>query len=914
MPIILWGGLLEGNPLLVTIGFDHTKLLIGLLIVCLPVTLAAQNNLHDVTGAVRDPEGLAVPAANVQLFGPNRVLLAETSTNEWGEFALEGLAPGSYELRIETPTFAPARRILTVPLPEGDRLMISLALNPVQTQVTVTASHGAPEETLYEPAAITVHDAQELLSREVSHLPRMLAEQPGVLTQETTPGQGSPVLRGQGAQTVLYLLDGIRFNNSTYRSGNTQYLGWIPSASTDAVEVLLGPAGTQYGSDALGGAVNIMTSPLPSWGDDGLRWHGESRTFFRSSDLGGGSAVQTSVAGRRLAFSLGGSFARSQNLRTGGGRDSHNSLIRFLGFSAPQVKEVLGNRLRDTAFTQGSWHAKLGARFEGDHLLTLSWLQSEQWGVRRYDRLLGGEGRLRSDFVPQRLRFGYLRYQKISAGRLQSLTATVSLNQQIDGQLSQTRESSDLRNERNRVTALGYVLSTAWRPAQSHSVNAGVEFFDEFVAARRFETEPGGPATEVRPRFPNGSRYRSLGLYLSDDWKPLGDRLVLDSGLRLSHFRFQSRSNRNVFVNGEPTVPDAKQIFNDLTFHSGFAYSPAKSLVVVGRVARGFRAPTVFDLGQLGLSGGGFEVSPDETLGFGSVVGDSAGSAAISTGKTWQKLEPEVLWSFEGGLRWRTERVTGSLNLFDSEFFDSIQRRTLIVPAPVVGETIGGETITAQDAEGRIFVDLDPRPVISRANIGRIRIYGVETGTRVNWTEQWGSSLKASFQRGRELNTRNFARRIAPANFFGSLRWNSRGGLFWLEIFTEISAAHTRLNPAEVNDPRVGAFRTAETIEDFFDYTAQRLGLVQNGILQVTGETLDQVIARVLAGTPAGAPLFTRTQGFATLNLRGSYRVNEQGELFFSLSNLTDENYRRHGSGFDSPGASLSLSYRLRFH
>lgn len=94
---------------------------------------------------------------------------------------------------------------------------------------------------------------------------------------------------------------------------------------------------------------------------------------------------------------------------------------------------------------------------------------------------------------------------------------------------------------------------------------------------------------------------------------------------------------------------------------------------------------------------------------------------------------------------------------------------------------------------------------------------------------------------------------------------------------------------------------------------AERLGLVQGGVLLPTGETVDEVISRVLGPTLQGAPLFDRTKGFATLNLRGVLVMTERRELFIAVTNLTDENYRRHGSGFDAPGVNLSLSYRIRF-
>ncbi len=863
-----------------------------------------------VSGRVSDPQGSVVPGAEVKLFGANRVLIAETRTAEDGTFTLPAAPAGRYELRVSAAHFAAQQRILT--LPHAARIEVALQLSALEFQVTVTGRHGVPEETFVEPASVRLRGRDELARRDPGHLPRALAEEPGILAQETSPGQGSPVLRGQGAQTVLYLLDGVRFNNSTFRSGNTQYLGWVPSSAVDSVEVFLGPAGAQYGSDALGGAINVMSVGLPAWTDAGWRWSGESDTWFSSADSGAGSSVRASAAGTKLALTLGGHFARRQELRSGGGEDSHSALVRFLGLSQNQRRSVLGSRLPDSDFAHSSWLARVGARPGRDQFLTFHWLQSEQYGIRRYDRLLGGEGHLRSELGPQRLTFAYGRYQQISAGRLRNLEATVSVNRQTDGQISQTRPAAPLEDEVSRVTALGYSVSTSWAPARHHSLVSGAEFYDEFIIGRRTETASSGPPAATRPRFPNGTRYGSLGLYLSDDWEAIPEKLRVDAGLRFSAFRFRSRSDQNVFAGGMPTVPDATEHFTDLTFNAGMSYAVRAEFLVFARVARGFRAPSVFDLGEQGVTGGGFEVSPDEAVALGAEVGDSAGNEAAGSGAAWRALDAEKLWSLETGLRWKTRRSSGSVALFDSEQFDAIQRRALIVAAPVVGQTIGGETIAAQDAAGRIFTALDTRPVVSRANIGRVRIQGVEAAMRVEWSARWSSAFKAAMQRGRELDTRKFARRIAPDTAFLSVRWHSRGGRLWLEAFSEIAGPQTRLNPAELSDARIGAFRTAAAIGNFFNEQGPLLGLVSGGVLTLTGETLNDVVLRVLGLSGAGAALFTRSESYATLNVRGNASLGSRHQVSFSLTNLTDANYRRHGSGFDAAGAGVTLEYRVR--
>ena len=88
----------------------------------------------------------------------------------------------------------------------------------------------------------------------------------------------------------------------------------------------------------------------------------------------------------------------------------------------------------------------------------------------------------------------------------------------------------------------------------------------------------------------------------------------------------------------------------------------------------------------------------------------------------------------EGGFRWRDESTRIDVALFDSELTDKITRRTMIVPDDVVGQTIGGQEIIAQDEEGRIYVALDPDPVVSRANLERARVWGVEWRLERFWS------------------------------------------------------------------------------------------------------------------------------------------------------------------------------------
>ena len=66
-------------------------------------------------------------------------------------------------------------------------------------------------------------------------------------------------MRGLTGNQNLILVDGVRFNNATFRYGPNQYFNTIDPYSIAAIEVVRGTGSVQYGSDALGGVIQVFT-------------------------------------------------------------------------------------------------------------------------------------------------------------------------------------------------------------------------------------------------------------------------------------------------------------------------------------------------------------------------------------------------------------------------------------------------------------------------------------------------------------------------------------------------------------------------------------------------------------------------------------------------------------------------------
>ena len=878
-----------------------------------------------ITGTVRDPAGAAVAGAVVKLLTAGGAEVSRAQTDGVGQFSFDAVAAASYAVVVSKGGFEDAQRELSVVPGQSLSLEIQLRVGALSESVTVTPARGQVLEIVETPEAVSVTTADEISQRPHLILPQALREEPGLHLQQTTTAQGSLFLRGLTGQQVVNLIDGVRLNNSTFRPGANQYTAFIEPFAVGRVEVVRGPNSTPYGSDSLGGTMNVLTRPT-GVGADRFKLHGGMRTFFASADLSGGGAAHLSGGTRRWGFYAGGSARRAQDLRAGGGLDSHSVVTRLLGLSS----EVLGDRLQDTGYTQYGAHAKVSARLTDADTLTFSYLRGTQLGVRRYDQLDGGLGNLLNDFDPQTLDFATARYDRERLGPLDTVSLAFSYNGQRDDRRSQSINNptglrSRITDEYNRTDVFGYQAQATTHLGTHHSLAFGGEFYDEFIDSERTDlrfssaTQDFTDRADVRARFPDGARYRTFGLFAQDAARLIPERLTASFGLRYSRFSYQQTPDDNPLdARGLPTVPAFETTFDDLTFNAGFVVNVTRHLDLTGNVSRGFRAPNVNDFGSIGVSGLGFEITPEEGERIGALVGNfDASRPPVDAGRPVRQLRPETLYNYEAGARLRTSRLSANASAFNAEFTDFIERRVALLPQGAVGQLVGGERVIRQDPGGAVYTALSNTPVFVRANAGHIRMRGVEAAVTVRPAHSLTFNAHAFYVRATNTETGappSLENGVPPLTGFAGLRWEPLGRRFWVETYSLFAGAQTRFSDNDMQQARIGGVRTREEITQFFNNGAVARDLVRGGVLLETGETLPQVLRRVLGpDLSARVPLFTKNPGFATLNFRGGYRIGEHTRLTFILENIFDKNYRTMGSGIDGAGTNAVVSFSRDF-
>ena len=826
---------------------------------------------------------------------------ATAATDAAGRYRIDRLPASRCRVTASLDGFTTAEDVADLSSQASRTIDFRLMVRPFAQQIVVTPTRGTGEDVSRVAQAATIVDRTELDTRPFTIVTQALKEEAGVLAQQTTASQGSPVLRGFTGQRNLYLIDGVRYNTAAWRDGPSQYLAWLPPADVDRIEIVRGPASAQYGSDALGGTVGVFapsltwTAPASVRGTLGGTLGAANQ--LRTTDAAAGY-MRNGVALRGSA-----SFGVIDDLRPGELIDSHSAVTRFLGLPSSEV----GDKLENTGYSTNGFSAAAQFPLGGSRNLTFSYRRADQDDAHRYDQEIGGNGRYRSEFGPQQLDFGFVRFETAAAGAFDSVSATVSMNRQDDGRLEQARPGQRIDSQVNTTTAMGYTVQAnrTWSPR--FRTMFGGEVFDEDINGSRTFDEPNGTQVRARPDIPDGTHYRTMGLFVQQSADLIPDKLTVRGGLRYGHYRFQSTS--------DPTlgVPEQDIPVGDTTFNASAVYAAKPDLTFTMSVSRGFRAANAFDFGAIGLSGGaGFEISPQRTVELGGIRGSTDGATAVSTGEIVGDLDPERLMAYEAGVRWRSGRVSSAVTAFDLEFHDAIERRTLIFPTSIVGLDLSGYTVIRQDEAGRAYVAGEARPIVTRVNVSRSRILGYEAEATIQISTPLRVRGWAAMARGTELETNTPRRRMPPGLGGATLTWQRPGGGWWVEGTMLAATRQDRLSDADIGDARIGASRTPASIASFFNGTAVDRGLVRNGILVATGETLAQVQSRVL-GTATLLPMFTETPGFLVLGVRGGFRIGSHLDVTLIGENLGDTNYRIHGSGVDEPGINVMARLRARF-
>jgi outer membrane receptor protein involved in Fe transport len=296
-----------------------------------------------------------------------------------------------------------------------------------------------------------------------------------------------------------------------------------------------------------------------------------------------------------------------------------------------------------------------------DHELMLSTQFFETPKVPRYHEIVGGPGGPSTNdgfpvfFEPNDRLFLHARYRWASPFAFAE-NLELHLGQQVIND-DRNRGVDEVTNEEehNRSDLRGFTVKLDSRPGPRTLLVYGIDLYRDEVDSDKSRTDiPTGEISVRDPTFPDGATEDSFGAYANVEWQVTGPWL-LETGLRYSRVQTDLPAT---------AASAATDVDNDeVTGHVGSALRVAPNVLWTMNLARGFRAPNIFDLGTLGRRP---NTSPQQI----NVPNPN--------------LDPETIDSIDTGLKWQAGDFVAEASVFYARYHDRSSRASpRVIPSPM---------------------------------------------------------------------------------------------------------------------------------------------------------------------------------------------------------------------------------------
>ena len=208
-----------------------------------------------LSGRVTDTTGSPLAQVRVTVPEVNRTTITDLD----GRYQLRSIPSGTYGVSFALVGYAP--QVKRVVVRDAD-VTLDATLQPTLVELPdlqVTASPLATT-SLTSPQPVSVMSCQDVQAHRAASLGETVSQLPGVHSFSTGSGIGKPVIRGLSSTRVLVLENGQRVESQQW---GDEHGPQVEAAEASRIEVIRGPASVLYGSDAIGGVVNVITPALP---------------------------------------------------------------------------------------------------------------------------------------------------------------------------------------------------------------------------------------------------------------------------------------------------------------------------------------------------------------------------------------------------------------------------------------------------------------------------------------------------------------------------------------------------------------------------------------------------------------------------------------------------------------------------
>lgn len=781
----------------------------ALLTVTLIFLVAAGLQAATITGVVVSAEdNRPLPSATVA--APS--LDFAVKTDEHGRFEIRGV-DGPLQLTVSYVGYATMRGVEVQPNREN-----RIALPPsvtVLNSVVVTANR-YEKEAYKVSQPITAADAYEIRQKGYTIVSDVVREFPGLDMNDAGPFRARPVIRGLYGTRILVLVDGERLNDQrdvADFAGASMSL--VDVNEIDRVEVINGPSSVLYGSDAMGGVVNIITKKN--------RFNGRLTPFARYSgrystaDEQHSNRFDVGLEAEKFSFGLGAQL-REANKSYDLPKDFYKEDSRFSVFR-PEFYDSL-NAAQGTTFESGrlvnsrarinNYDANFAYRFNNHHrvYLDLGAFRASDVGYPgvpndstpfwffypNHDRDNFSVTYTGTSLSESMVKLeGKFYYEEISKDFLTDFLDAVKVT--FGPPFDQSSVNPLTSMNRTEVTKFGLNFQELHRLSDPVTLTFGIDSWREGIDGQvTSATEFSGSAfglgpgetmrvTEKYSSVPKNNWY-ALGLYTSGEYNVKD--IVVNAGLRLDNFWISTEETQGyVDDNGEP-LPTADETYTALNGSLGLVHPIGGKVNVVANVGTAFRVPNVVERFYFG-SASNRETRPNPDI------------------------KPERSVSVDLGVKAVHEQLNYSLIGFWSDYKDFTQLQNY-------------DELPPTQPGGR------PTPLWRYENIEDVTIYGLEGVLEGALANGLYGRLSVSYQHG-DNNTDDIPVFVSPVKTVLTAGYrHRRHGLFGEFTVRRMEDQNRIPDVATLDDIATPGFTTVSASAGFSLFERVRLTATVNNI------------------------------------------------------------------------------------
>jgi hemoglobin/transferrin/lactoferrin receptor protein len=469
------------------------------------------------------------------------------------------------------------------------------------------------------PSQIEIISKEKIEFQNFQNTADMLANSGSLFVQKSQQGAGSPVIRGFEASRVLLLVDGVRMNNLIFRAGHLQNVITVDENFLETALIQFGPTSSLYGSDALGGSVNMITKSAKF----GNGFTGNVNSRYSSVNEEKSGYFDINYGSTNLASLTAFSYNDFGDLKMGRTKNHNGDFFGERPFYTETINNVdiltqNDNKYiqKTSSYKQYNFMQKLAYVTRSGFTHSANFQYSTSTNINRYDRLTdpNGSGLKSAEWYygPQKRLLGIYSLEKENVFSNTDFKLDAGYQNVEESRINRNFGSAN-RNNRIEKVAVYSLAANFETKLRNGNLYYGIEnYYDNLKSTAEKTNIKTGIIIPLDTRYPNGENNMMRNdIYLSYSSKR--DEVTnFSMGARAGYATLNSTIADNTIL--PLPFTEIKQQNFTYSGNIGLVHNTSENFIVKTNLSSGFRVPNIDDLAKIFESGAGTLIVPNNDL------------------------------------------------------------------------------------------------------------------------------------------------------------------------------------------------------------------------------------------------------------------------------------------------------------